>query len=418
MTGPQPRNDLAVLLRLDRQRAASLFRHPTAAATVGLLLPLLGLAVGLVLLGRYGAPGADGFEGGVNLGLLAAGAIAFLAYGTLFTTADRTFLREIGIDPAAVFFERGLRLGALALGGGIAAGVPFAAAGLDPIRPAAIAFTAGAVAAGVASLMYAAAAGATVGRGGGAFLRAGLAKFDRGLGRAAPLVYAPLPPFLAGAVAGGVAGSNALSSWLPPTIAAAIALGGAAAAGRSFAGSAPRFLPRVGEMAYTPPPERGGETFRVGTGLSALLPRAAAAVWVRDATLAGRRYSWAARVSWPVGIASVFALARWGAEPATRAWVLSAVGVALGIQAAAVLSLGLLERAGPRWLDRSLGVRWPLRFIGRWAWAWGLSLWLLLPVGLAWSFWAGGGSFLLWPIAGALTAAIATLVSLLNAQRR
>ena len=175
---------------------------------------------------------------------------------------------------------------------------------------------------------------------------------------------------------------------------AAVAIGTAtvSAGVKVFGPLGGRFLPRASEMKFAPPPEGAGERFRVGRGLSALLPRRAAAVWVRDAAVAGRRFGWASRVSWPVVIVSFVALARWGENDSTRAWVATAVGIALVIQAGAVVGLGLLEAHGPRWIDRAAGARWWERFLGRWAWGWGLSLWLLVPVALCWAWWSGGSA--------------------------
>ena len=88
------------------------------------------------------------------------------------------------------------------------------------------------------------------------------------------------------------------------------------------------------------------------------------------------------------------------------------------IQSGAVVGLGLLERSGPRWIDRSAGARWRERFLGRWAYSWGLSLWLLVPVALPWAWWSGAPGAWAWPLLGALSAAVATTASLLNAERR
>ncbi|HUE97479.1 MAG TPA: hypothetical protein VMN39_12530 [Longimicrobiaceae bacterium] len=419
MTPAPIRSDhLRLLLQLDGRRAVSSARRPTWASALGVLLPVAVVASALWVLGRIGVPATAGAEGGVTLGLLVSGGVSFLAYGILFGSRDQTFLRELGVRDGSLYLERGLRLLVAALAAAAAVTLPFLAAGEDVGRPLAIAISAGALAAGVAVLTYAWAARATTAARVSPLLSAGLGKFDAGLAKAAPLVYAPLLPFLVSAGYGGLAGAASGAPWAHAV--AALALAGVALhLGRLlFEDVAPRFLPRVGEMAYTPPPEGGGEEFRVGRGLSALLPRRAAAAWVRDATLAGRRFAWASRVSWPVAGIAIVALARWGDAASTRAWVLSAVGLALLIQSAAVVGLGLLERDGRRWLDRSLGLHWTERFLGRWAWAWGLSLWLLVPVALAWTWWSGAGPAWRWPLAGAAVAALATTASLLNAERR
>jgi hypothetical protein len=250
----------------------------------------------------------------------------------------------------------------------------------------------------------------------------GIRQFDPALAKAAPLVYAPLIPFLAGAAMGGVVGLlDAFSVGFALAL-VVLAIGscgvGVVLGGRSFEPVASRFYPRAREMAYAPPPEGQGEGFRVGRGLTSLLPRRVAAVWVRDATAGSRRFAWASRVTWPVGIVSIIALARWGELPATRVWVLTAVGLALVVQSSAIVGLGRNERGRLRWIDRSAGLAWWERYLGRWAWAWGLSLWLLIPVGLAWSWWSGAGGSWLWPVSGALTATVASGLSLVASERR
>jgi hypothetical protein len=410
------RSHLVLLAGLARTRAASLLRRPTPPVALGVLLPLLVVGSALWTLGRSGVPAVDGVEGGVTLGLLVAGAVSFLAYGLLFGGSDRSFLREIGIDFRALFLERGARLAVTATLTALAVAVPFLAAGEPAARPLLIGLAAAFVATAGAAVAYALAARAQA--GGGPRSRLGFGIGDPELARAAPLVYAPLVPFLAGAVYGGFAGGAEGAPLVRTGAALGLGLAGVVVGARVFHGAAPRFLARVGEMGYAPPPEGEGERFRVGRGLSALLPRRAAAVWVRDATVAGRRLAWASRVTWPVAILSIVALARWGGTPGTRAWVLAAVGLGLVIQSAAVVALGVVERAGPRWLDRAVGLAGWERFLGRWAWAWGLSLWLLVPVGLAWTWWSGAGGAYLWPLAGAGTAALAAGASLVNAKRR
>ncbi|HUH12081.1 MAG TPA: hypothetical protein VMK65_03190 [Longimicrobiales bacterium] len=408
-------NGLPALLRLDAMRLSGAVRHPTLSGFVGLALPVLVLVSALWMLAGVGLPATDGAEGGVTLGLLVSGAISFLAYGVLFGTKDQRFLRELGISGRALFVERSARLLGAAMVISLALAIPYLAAGADAARPLAIAAAAGAVTAGVAALAYAGAARAMVsGRSLGLLQH----KWDPEMAGTAHLVYAPLLPFLLGAMYGGFAGNSAGAPWLPAFGGLAVAIGLIASAAHRFEPAAPRFLPRAGEMKYAPPPREGGEEFQVGRGLSALLPRRAAAVWVRDAIVAGRRFTWASRVTWPVVIVSGVALARWGSSPSTHAWVVAALGVALLVQSAAVIGLGALERDGRRWIDRLAGTRRYDRFLGRWAWAWGLSLWLLVPVGLAWSWWSGRGPAWSWPVVGALVAAVATSASLIYAERR
>jgi len=407
-----------LLVRLSWTRVRSLFRRPTLPFAVGTVLPVVVVATALWTLGRVGTPLATGAEGGVTLGLLISGPIAFLAYGVLFRGGDDPFLRRLGVDPWALFLERSIRL-ASASGAIVAAlAIPLLSSGAELLRPLFVGFAAASVAVGAAALSLAAAAWATSNPDGASWASAGIRKFDPGLARAAPLVYAPLLPFLAGAAAGGAAAAAPGVPAGRAGLALVAGLLGVLGGARVFSRAAPRFMPRASEMAYSPPPEGEGEGFRVGRGLSGLLPRRSAAVWVRDAAVAGRRFGWASRITWPVGIASIAALARWGDAPSARVWVLAAVGIALVVQSAAVIGLGIMERNGPRWLDRSAGLRWFERFLGRWAWAWGLSLWLLVPVALAWHWWSGVGGAYAWPLAGALISALAAGASLLNSERR
>jgi hypothetical protein len=409
---------LRLLIGLDARRLRSAAGAPTLPLLLGVGLPPLVLLSALWTLGRAGTPDAAGAAGGLTVGMLAAGAVSFLAYGILFRGADTGFLRLLGATGRAIFMERGTRLCLAATGIGVAFVVPFAAAGEPTSRPLAVALGSALTTAGLCALTYAFAARSAVGESAGALLSAGIRKWDPDLARAAPLVYAPLPPFVGGAAAGAWLGSMPGTPGAAASLAVALGAAAVVAGTYVFQPAAPRFLPRVGEMAYVPPPLGGGEVFRVGRGLTALLPRRAAAVWVRDATVAGRRFAWASRITWPVAILSAAALARWGEAASTRLWVLAAVGLALVVQAGAIVGLGLLERAGLRWIDRGGGLSWWERFLGRWAWAWGLSLWLLVPVALAWAWWTDAGGAGLWPVAGALSAALATGASLLNAERR
>jgi hypothetical protein len=408
------------LLALDRQRITNVIRRPTLVVLVAAALPLLVLVSALWTLGRLGALSVEGPSGGLTLGLLISGPIGFMTYGTLFGGADDAFLRHLGVDSRAFFLERCLRLTGAGLGTVVALLIPFVAAGVAFVRPAVIGLGVAAITIGAAALAFAAAARATA-TGDAGWLSAGIRQFDPGLAKAAPLVYAPLIPFLSGAVFGGLSGAIDPSShgltWLATAMAGALGATGAFVGAVVFEAAAPRFLPQAREMAYAPPPEGEGEVFRVGRGLSALLPRRSAAVWVRDATVGSRRFAWASRVTWPVGIVAIVALARWGDRPATQVWVLTAVGLALVVQAAAVVGLGRLERGRLRWIDRSGGLAWWERYIGRWAWAWGLSLWLLIPVGLAWAWWSEIEGAWLWPVVGAVMATVATGASLLSAER-
>ncbi len=409
------REHLGWLLRLDRRRMLNGVRRPTPGMVVATLLPVLVIVSALWGLGRIGGLAVAGASGGTTLGMLIAGPTAFLAYGILFGGRDDVFLRQIGIHPGALFVHRSIRLVAAGLAIAASLIIPFLAGGVPVLPVVAIGFPVAMFTAGAATFTFARAAGSTVGRG-SSWTGAGIRQFDPDLAKAGPLVYAPVLPFVGGAAFGAVVGVGG-AVWLKVALSVGIAAVGILGGARAFARAAPRFVPRAREMSYVPPPEGAGETFRVGRGLSALLPRRAAAVWVRDATVAGRRFTWASRVTWPVAVASIAALARWGADPAARAWVIAAVGAALLVQSAAVIGLGSVERRGVRWVDRSSGLRWWERFMGRWAWAWGLSLWLLVPVALAWAWWSGVGAAWVWPLAGAVTMTFAVAVSLLAAER-
>ncbi len=410
------RSTLRLLLGLDAQRVAAAFRSPTAGMLLGTIVPALVVATALIALGRVGVFATAGATGGLTLGLLVSGVVSFIAYGTLFGASDDLFLRRIGVSPAVHYRARAVRLLLVAAATVVAVALPYLARGGAALDALLIALAAAGITAGVAAVIFAGAARATVG-GGSGLLSAGIRQWDPELARAAPLVYAPLPPFLLGAAAGAVVGGS--GSAAPFIAAAAVLVGTGMAFGSAavFAPAAGRFLPRVAEMAHVPLPEEGGVRFRAGRGLSALLPRKAAAVWVRDAAIAGRRFGWAARVSWPVAIVAFFSLARWGEAATTRVWVITAVGLALMVQAAAILAIGRLERSGPGWIDRSIGIRVHERALGRWAWGWGLSLWLLVPVALAWHWWSGMEGAWLWPILGALTAAFATTAGLVGSRR-
>ncbi|MQA90025.1 MAG: hypothetical protein GEU90_07310 [Gemmatimonas sp.] len=409
---------LGLLFELGWQRIGGLLRSPTPKLVLGVGLPAAVLCSALVVLGRAGVPNPSGAAGGLTLGLLVSATLSFLSYGVLFGGSDNLFLRQLGVAGRELYLERGLRLcfaGAVTV---VAVLIPFAAAG-DPLGPPlVIGLTAAAVCLGTANLAYAWAARSTAGGGSNRLLSAGIRQWDPGLARAAPLVYAPLLPFLAGSFAGAVVGGAQQLTGLLVLASVVVAVAGTRLGAALFAPASARFLPTATEMSYAPPPEGGGEEFRQRRGLASLLPRPAAAVWVRDATVGSRRFGWAARVTWPVVIVSIVALARWGESSAAHAWVVAAVGLALVIQAAAVVGLGIVERHGPRWIDRSMGIAWRHRFAGRWAWSWGLSLWLLVPVALAWWWWSGFGTAWAWPVAGAFSAGVATMASLLNSERR
>lgn len=405
------------LIGLDRQRLLCLVRFPTVASAASVLVPVAVVLSALWTLGMMRAPTAAGPEGALTLGLLVAGSTAFVSHGLLFGGDDLRFLGRLGVPGRDLYLERGCRLLAAALVIAFALSIPSLVGGSGGGRTLAIALASALTTTAVAVMIYGWSARAITNPGISRILGAGMG-FDMELAKAAPLVYAPVPPFVLGAVAGVGAGAPGGYPWAITAASALLVAPALRLGARLFDAVSPRFLPAAAEMSYAPPPRNGGETFRVGRGLSGLLPARSAAVWVRDAAVAGRRFTWAARVTWPVVGVSFVALARWGDSQVARIWVLTVVGLALLVQAAAVIGLGRIESSGRRWIDRSLGATTFDRFVGRWSWAWGLSLWLLIPIGLAWGWWADGGPLWLWPLAGAFTALAATSASLLTAARR
>lgn len=405
------------LLGLDLQRLRCFVRYPTVASAASVLVPAAVVLSALWMLGRMRAPTAAGPEGALTLGLLVAGSTAFVSHGLLFGGDDLRFLGRLGVSGRDLYMERGCRLLTAALVIAFLLSVPSLVGGAEGGRSLAIAIASALSTTAVAVTIYGWAARAITNPGISRVLGAGMG-FDMELAKAAPLVYAPVPPFVLGAVTAVLAGAPGGYPWAIAAGSAVLVIPAFRLGARLFDSVSPRFLPAAAEMSFVPPPRNGGESFRVGRGLSALLPTRAAAVWVRDSAVGGRRFTWAARVTWPVVGVSFVALARWGELPVARIWVLTVVGLALLVQAVAVIGLGRIESSGRRWIDRSLGATTLDRFIGRWSWAWGLSLWLLIPTGLAWGWWADGGPFWLWPLAGAFTTLVATSASLLTAARR
>lgn len=403
---------LRLLIGLDLMRLGNLVRYPAAGPIAGVALPL-GLAVALFWsVGRAGDPAVLDSDGALLLALLVAGPISLLSYGALFRAGDEPFIRRLGLSARAVYAERSIRHLLQAIGIGILALVPFVAAGA-PLRPAVTVIAAAGLAAWGAGAAAAAGAALTLARrpagGGWGCLMAGIQ--DREVAAAAPLVYAPLPAFLAGAVAGAAAGMR--PEWL-----LIVAVGAALCAGlgaRWYELALPEFAPRALELAFVPVSTHGVGEFAPRRGFARLMPRRVASAWARDAAIIGRRFPWAARVAWPVAIGGFFGLARWGESSATREWVVGAVLLALLVQAIASVRLGRVERHGRRWIDRSLGLGSPARFAARWAWGWGASLWITVPIGLAWSWWSGAGPGWMWLAAGGLVAGVAATSSILAA---
>lgn len=406
-----PATEAWLLFRLDGWRLAAALRRPALAAWLGVTLPLALLAGLLWIAGARAVPDVRGAEGAVALGLLVSGPVSFAAYGVLFRGRDDPLLRRLGVPARALYAERAARLLALCLGVAAALLIPLTSAGAALGRPLALLLAASLAAWGAALWALSGAARALAervpGQGSG-WMAMGV--WDRELAGAAPLMYAPLAPLLAGAVAGGVTGAAPGAAWARVLAVAAAAVAAAGLGARAHARALPRFAPRVLEMTFTAPPAEGGE-LHLGRGMARLLPRRAAAVWARDTLVAQRRLGWAMRIVWPVAIVSVVALARWGRDPATQVWVAGAALLALLVQAAAAVALGRLERQGRRWIDRSLGLGLATRLLGRWAWGWGMSLWLTIPLALAWGWWSGAGGGWVWPVIGAGTAVLAATAS-------
>lgn len=410
-------HDALVLLRLDGRRSAAAVRRPRPGVWLSLLLPLLLLGGALGAAGPAALPEVTAAGGAVALGFLVSAPLAFAAYGVLFRPADDPFQRRLGLAPGALYLVRALRLLGLALGVALVLLLPFLVGGGPLARAAAVLLGPALAAWGAALLAYAEAARQTAaaGRRPGVFSR--LMALDRELLRVGPLVYAPLAPLAAGLLAGGWIGAAPGAGW--GRALAALGLGAALAwgAARPFARALPRFAPRALEMAFSPPPPAGETGLALGRGAARLLPRRVQAVRARDAVVAGRRFRWATSIVWPVAIGSVIALARWNELTAVRGWVLAAGALTLAAQGAAVIGLGRLERAGPRWIDHAAGLRPAERWAGRCAFGFGLTLWLTVPLALAWAVWAPVGSGWYWLAGGAAVAVVAAGASLAAAGR-
>ena len=405
MTAP-----LALLLRLDARRLADAVFRPRVGVWVGSALPAALAVGGVWLAGDALRPDISTGDGQILLGLLVSGPIAFQAYPVLFRPEDDSLLRRLGIPPAALFAHRALRLllAALAVAGLFL--LPFVRTAQPPGAPLAM-VAASAVVAWASSLATTSGAAARMADGKRGPVR-GLLGPDAGLSAAASLVWAPLPPLVAGSLAARVA----LGPNMPVRmgVIALLVVLWAALGARRFARALPRFAPLSGELAYAPPPTSDASELVIGRGLPALLPRGAGAVRARDAVVVSRRFRWAGRLAAPVGIIAALALLRAGGDPEVRRWVAAACTGVLVMQSAAVIALGRAERTRLRWLDRALGLRTADRLLGRWAVGFGLSMGLVIPVASVWSFavdtspawpWLAGAAL------GALAAAGASLAA-------
>lgn len=410
---------IGVLLRHDARRFAAAARRPTAGGTIGVLLPAVLLVAGVMAAGATGGARLETTQDGVTLGVLLGSPVAFVAYSVMFRLRDESFLRRLGVEPRVLYLERALRLLAFSLAVAFLALLGYGVAGVPAGRVLLVGVPIGVVSWGMALLFVAIAARAMANPGGGggpAWL--GIGMWDREVAAAAPLVYAPIPALVAAGLGGGIVAG--VEHARPLAALAVIGVGVAAAlvGARPFAVALPRFAPRAVEMSFAPEPESIGLGLPGRRGLSRLLPRAAAAARARDVAVAGRRFAWAGRVTWPVVILSLVALARWGREPGVTAWIASAVVLALALQGAAAIGMGRLERGGPRWIDRAAGITPLYRFLGRWGWGWGLGLWLTVPLALAWGWWSDAGGGWGWVVVAAFTSGVAAATSVLSAGRR
>lgn len=414
MTGMADRRSggkLSLLLRLEARRLSDSVRHPRPGALVAMLLPL---AVGVAAL-WFGADSVradprDG-DGAIGLGLLAASPVAFWAYPILFRPADDALLRRLGLPSDASYGLRALRLLALALAVVALLMIPFAATGTLGVLPVAAALGGGIGAWGCALFALSGAA-ERIARPEQARAAMG---FDKELGNAAPLVFAPLPPVILGAFAARVVAGDAALVVLGAVVLLACGLAWMGA-GR-FARALPRFGPQANEMSYAPPPAAGDAGLVIGRGLARVLPARAGAVRARDAAVVARRFRWAGRIAWPVAVVCVLALLRAGERAEVQGWVAAAGALVLAMQGAAVIALGRLERAGARWMDRAAGLRARDRLAGRWAAAFGMALPLSASVGLVWGMIVPDSSGWMWLAASAAAAALAAGASLAAAGR-
>lgn len=409
------RDAVRLLLRLDARRLADAFRGARVDAWAGLALPVVLAGAGLWISGAYARPDVATADGVVLLGLLVAAPVSIQSYPILFRPADDGFLRRLGLPAKALFSHRALRLLILSLAVVLAVMVPFVSTRQPLARPLGIAL-ASAGAAWAVSLWAQARAAAAMAAGRRSPFRGALG-FDPELAAAGSLVYAPLYPLVAGAIAARFAGAEIATMPVRIAITIAVSILLIPLAARAFERALPRFAPHAGELAHVPPPDASGGELVIGKGLARVLPRRVQALCARDAVVLGRRYRWATRMAWPVSIVAALALVRAGESPAMRTWVTVACGLLLAAQAGAVIALGRSERARLRWLDRALGLGAMDRLAGRWAAAFGLALAVGLPLVAGWMIGVPGGGGWAWLAASAGVAAAASLASTLAAGR-
>jgi hypothetical protein len=408
---------LRLLLRNEVRRAGAELRRPRVGAWAAVGLPLLLVVAALVAAGSAALPVPDEPSGAVAIGFLVSAPIAFLGYGLLFRARDDSLLRRLGFDPRVLYVVRALRLALVAAGLVLVIVLPFAVELRPVARPLLLAACSAAAALGTALLAFSHAAALTAAPQWrpGPFSR--LMGMDPELVQVGPLVYAPLVPLAAGLLVGGWLGAAARIAALPVALVLLASLACSVAAAARFARAQGRFAPRAAEMAYSPAPEAGDTGLVLDRGIARLLPIRSRAVLARDARIVERRFRWATTIVWPVAIVGTIALARWGHVAAVRSWVLAAGALTLLVQGAALIGLGRLEAAGGRWIDHAAGLRARDRWLGRGAYGFGLSLWLTVPLGLAWGLWAGIGTGWAWLAAGAAAALVSAGASM-SASRR
>jgi hypothetical protein len=356
-------------------------------------------------------------DGAFALGLLAAAPIAFWAYPILFRPGDDALLRRLGIPARASYGLRAMRLAALALLIFTLLMIPYIATGTLAPLPIAVAASGALVAWGMALSSLTGAAAKIANPGRRLELTSMMMGPDPELVRAGPLVWAPLPAVIFGALAARLALVGAMPPAVWTAVFAAVAAALAMRGARRFERAAPRFSPQAGEMAYAPAPDAGDAGLVIGRGLARVLPARAGAVRARDAAVVARRFRWAGRVAWPVAVVCVLAILRAGERPAVQGWVAGAGAVVLAMQATAVIGLGRMEREGRRWLDRAQGLAAADRLLGRWAAAFGMALALVVPVGITWALVLEVEDVWMWIAAAAASALVASAASLAAAGR-
>lgn len=408
--------DFRLLVAADARRFAAVFRRPRAAPLLAAAGPLVLLGAAMLFAGDAARPDLVSAGGAAVWGFILSAPVAFFSYDILFRPADGPLLRRVGLEPYALFAHRALRLGFFCAAALLVALLPMISVPAQLPLATVVGIPIVAAAWGAALLSSAAAALAVApvdgARTPGFFSR--MMQYDRDLVDVAPLFYAPLAPLAAAIFAAVfVALDPGFVRFVLPL---GFALAAAALAASPFAKALPRFAAKAGEMAFVPPPAATAGGLAPRRGVARLLPVAVASAWARDRLVIERRHRWALTLVWPVAIIGGFAIARLGGRPEIRQLVMLAGGTLLLAQAGAVLALGRAERAGPRWLDRAVGLGAARRWLARLALGIGLSLWLTVPFSLTWSWWTPAPGWL-WLAAGGATAAVGAASSLLAAGR-